>query len=227
MAKQSVAKTLSILALPLLAISLLANLIIYQRAKTVEKNYVVEAVIDGDSFILANQQRIRLFAVDAPELEFCGGQEAKAYLEQLILKKVVRIERVFIDSYQRVNAKVYLGNKLVNAAILKAGWARYDRSDQSPKQKMKTAYEAAQKSGKGIFGQCRQAENPERPECAVKGNLSQNDGEKTYHFPGCAKYEETIVEKDKGEEWFCTEREAQAAGYKRAAGCRDLKVKAF
>lgn len=48
--------------------------------------------------------------------------------------------------------------------------------------------------------------------CAIKGNRSRR-GEWIYHLPGQAYYEDT-----RPEELFCTEREAMAAGYRRAKG---------
>jgi hypothetical protein len=46
--------------------------------------------------------------------------------------------------------------------------------------------------------------------CAIKGNRNRR-GEWIYHLPGQEYYEDT-----RPEELFCTEREAQAAGYRRA-----------
>ena len=48
--------------------------------KLTAQNKVIE-VIDGDSLTLASKQRVRLANLDAPELEFCGGIEAKNKLE--------------------------------------------------------------------------------------------------------------------------------------------------
>ena len=46
--------------------------------------------------------------------------------------------------------------------------------------------------------------------CAIKGNRSRR-GEWIYHLPGMPYYEET-----RAEEMFCSEAEAQAAGYRRS-----------
>jgi hypothetical protein len=46
--------------------------------------------------------------------------------------------------------------------------------------------------------------------CAIKGNRNRR-GEWIYHLQGQEYYEDT-----RPEELFCTEREAQAAGYRRA-----------
>ena len=46
--------------------------------------------------------------------------------------------------------------------------------------------------------------------CAIKGNRSRR-GDWIYHLPGMPYYEAT-----RAEEIFCTEAQAQAAGYRRA-----------
>lgn len=38
-----------------------------------------------------------------------------------------------------------------------------------------------------------------------------------YHVPGGAYYERTVIELDKGERYFCTAAEAQAAGWRASA----------
>ncbi len=53
--------------------------------------------------------------------------------------------------------------------------------------------------------------------CGIKGNISGKTSEKTYYLPGDKDYEQIIVDPDYGERWFCTESEAQANGWHRAA----------
>jgi len=48
--------------------------------------------------------------------------------------------------------------------------------------------------------------------CRIKGNIS--DSGRIYHVPGGPAYERTKIEEAKGERWFCTEQEAQAAGWR-------------
>lgn len=54
------------------------------------------------------------------------------------------------------------------------------------------------------------------PDCSIKGNIGKSYLEKTYHLPGCSEYERTVVELDLGEEWFCAEKEATEAGYRKS-----------
>ncbi len=50
--------------------------------------------------------------------------------------------------------------------------------------------------------------------CLIKGNISYKTGEKIYHVPKSEFYDKTVVEPEKGERMFCTEAEAQAAGFR-------------
>lgn len=78
----------------------------------------------------------------------------------------------------------------------------------------------AREKGLGIFSSlCRQMENPDDPKCNIKGNIDKNSSARKYYFPGCAQYEFTIVEKDIGEEWFCTENEARQKDFIKAETC--------
>jgi hypothetical protein len=50
-------------------------------------------------------------------------------------------------------------------------------------------------------------------DCRIKGEIG-DAGERIYHLPGDSRYERTDIDPDEGERWFCTEAEAQAAGWK-------------
>lgn len=54
------------------------------------------------------------------------------------------------------------------------------------------------------------------PSCNIRGNISSTTGERIYHSPGQAFYAETSIKPWRGERWFCSEAEAQAAGWRRA-----------
>ncbi len=51
--------------------------------------------------------------------------------------------------------------------------------------------------------------------CDIKGNISRK-GERIYHVPGQNYHARTRVSTGKGERWFCSEQEAQAAGWRRS-----------
>jgi micrococcal nuclease len=54
------------------------------------------------------------------------------------------------------------------------------------------------------------------PGCMIKGNISSSTGEKIYHVPGQRYYEQTKIDPEKGERWFCTEEEAIANGWRKS-----------
>ena len=54
-----------------------------------------------------------------------------------------------------------------------------------------------------------------RKGCAIKGNVSRA-GDRVYHLPGSRDYGRVRMDKGLGERWFCSEREAAAAGWRRA-----------
>jgi hypothetical protein len=52
--------------------------------------------------------------------------------------------------------------------------------------------------------------------CVIKGNISYSGGQRIYHVPGQHYYDQTVIDPAKGARWFCSEAEAQAAGWRRA-----------
>ena len=205
--------------------SLVLNVIFLRRNRELQSNNRVATVIDGDTFTLKSGQRIRLCNLYAPELEYCGGKEAKKKLEDLILGKEIEIQIASHDQYNRPLGLVYVGKTLVNEVLLKEGWARYDGTPNPKREVLKAAYDYAVSNKKGIFSSLCISEKPERPNCLIKGNIQRSDGSKTYHFPGCSEYAAVIVEKDLGEKWFCSEEEAQKAGFAKAKNCFGKKYK--
>jgi len=89
-------------------------------------------VLDGDTIIVKPYGSVRLIGIDAPEMNYEIGlpepyaQEAKEFARRLVLDKWVRLEydRERRDSYGRLLAYVYAGERFVNAEIVKAGLAR-------------------------------------------------------------------------------------------------------
>jgi hypothetical protein len=49
-------------------------------------------------------------------------------------------------------------------------------------------------------------------DCSIKGNISENG--RIYHVPGSRSYEDTVINESRGERWFCTQQQAQAAGWR-------------
>eukprot|EP00959_Pyramimonas_sp_CCMP1952_P089465 1871559-Pyramimonas_sp.AAC.1 len=49
--------------------------------------------------------------------------------------------------------------------------------------------------------------------CDIKGNINSK-GERIYHVPGGQYYEATVIDGATGEKWFCSEKDAAAAGWR-------------
>ncbi len=54
---------------------------------------------------------------------------------------------------------------------------------------------------------------PPDPSCSIKGNVN-SDGERIYHTTDSRSYNRTDIKPEEGDRWFCTEQEAQAAGFR-------------
>jgi hypothetical protein len=54
-------------------------------------------------------------------------------------------------------------------------------------------------------------------DCKIKGNIS-GEGERIYYVPGQKFYATTRISPGQGERWFCSEAEAQSAGWRKARG---------
>ena len=207
---------LSCLLLP----SVILNLFFLKEVKKNQIGIEVLGVIDGDTLVLEGKTKLRLRSVDAPELDLCGGQEAKEELEKLVSGQKVIVQEETIDQWGRPMALIYVDGQLVNEEMLKSGWVRFHSDSTSQREALKKAGDQAKKDLLGVWSlKCQQTTNPENEKCNIKGNLDQNSGRKIYYFPGCSQYQFTIVEKDIGEDWFCTEKEAQEAGFVRAKSC--------
>jgi endonuclease YncB( thermonuclease family) len=205
---------------PFFVVSVFLNLFFLLRGQSISSGVSVVGVIDGDTLVLEGKSKVRLRYVDAPELEYCGGLDAKSYLEKLVVGKKVRIEDQIPDQYGRGMALVYQGNTLVNKKMLESGWVRYHHDTSSQTDELKTAVEEAKNERRGIYGTCQSKDAPDNLKCVIKGNIDTNSDARKYYLPDCAQYKFTIVEKDIGENWFCTEKEAIAAGYTKAKTCK-------
>lgn len=184
---------------------------------------MVTQVLDGDTLVVEDNVIVRLVSVEAPEKEVCGGEKAKQVLTEMILGKRVRLEVQVRDSYGRLVALAYDGGKLINEEMLSGGWAFYTGANSPAKERLMVAGREAKQAKRGIFGpECTQTVNPERQECVIKGNYDASEtkrSKRVYHFPGCGRYDDVGVELYRGDRWFCSEKEAEAAGFVKSGNC--------
>jgi len=188
--------------------------------RTVSPGEKVVRVIDGDSFKIGNDQTIRLSGLDAPAVEYCMGKEAKESLTKNILGKKVILKELKTDMYGRIMAIVYLNGKNINEYMIKNGFARNLSGGTSQTKIFAKANDFARKERLGIFSpKCYQTVPP-NPRCSIKGNIIRKTNTKEYIIPSCKFYVASVVEKYRGEEWFCTEAEAKKAGYVKSKSCK-------
>lgn len=205
--------------------------------------YGVARSIDGDSLMVA-QTSIRLYGIDAPEFDqictrggarWACGTEAAERLSRLVTGKDVTCVPVGRDQYQRLLARCSLLGTDVNRTMVQTGYAiayrRYSSDYVSAEEQAKAAKRGiwagefempdavraqAWAEPKGATDGSRSTRAKVRTVsgvakgCVIKGNRSRR-GEWIYHLPGMPYYAQT-----RAEDVFCTEREARAAGYRRA-----------
>lgn len=200
---------------------------------------------DGDS-LTVGEKEIRLFGIDAPELDQtcrrdgaawpCGAQAANQ-LAALVRGKTVRCEEAGIDQYGRILARCRTGTTDVNQTMVALGFAvayrryasDYVTAEASARGnrlgiwagqfELPSDYRHSEKASAGASRTSR-APAQQAPStgwaartkgsCNIKGNRNRK-GQWIYHLPGMPHYDET-----RPEEIFCSEAEAQAAGYRRA-----------
>lgn len=179
----------------------------------------VVTVIDGDSFKIGNDQTIRLLSLDAPDIKYCMGEEAKEALSKKISGKTVILKELKTDRYGRVMAIVYTDGENINEYMIKNGFAIHLWDNTKQLKILGKANDFAREERLGIFSpECYQTE-PTKKGCDIKGNIIHGTNAKEYTMPQCDRYALTVIEKYKGEEWFCTEAEAKKAGYAKSDNC--------
>ncbi len=209
-------KFLPFLSFLLLIPSLAVNILLSQKSDY--QGELVVQVVDGDSFFLKNKQTIRLFGLDAPELNSCYGQEAKQKLEELILNKKAILKEPITDDFNRIVALVYVDNILINQELIKSGFALYTAKSSSSPYDPKTAGDYARANHLGIFSADCYQPNPPNPDCPIKGNINA-DKQRLYFLPNCPQYNQVIVKKSFGEDYFCTQSDARKAGFTKSPTC--------
>jgi micrococcal nuclease len=205
----------------------------------------VTRVIDGDTIEIEGGEHVRYIGIDTPETVDprkpvqCFGIEASKKNKELVEGKVVRLEKDITDrdKYNRLLRYIWLGDTLINQELVAEGYAK--SYSYPPDVKYQDKFVAAEKKARedklGLWTACASdttsattiipsttnttIQTPtSNPSCTIKGNISAT-GEKIYHMQGCGSYAKTTIDTSHGEKWFCTEAEAQSAGWRKALNC--------
>lgn len=201
-------------------------------------------VVDGDTLRIGDT-KVRLFGIDAPETNqqciregasWACGEVSARQLRSLVEGQQVACLVRGLDDYGRSVGVCSAGGLELNRTMVGAGWAVAFRNYSSdyvadevrakaaragiwnssfvlPQDYRQAAASAAQVAP-AVGAQSRSSRVAQAPavmgRCAIKGNRNRK-GQWIYHVPGMPYYEAT-----RAEEIFCSEAQAQAAGYRRA-----------
>lgn len=198
-------------------------------------------VVDGDTLEISSR-RIRLFGIDAPELSqtcdrngesWACGQASADELRAMIGNYELSCDGYETDVYGRLLAVCTVSGISLNRTMVAEGWAtafrRYSEdyvADEARARASQLGLWSSSFMSPEEFRMAADATGPvPQPQrapatsrtsvaatsaCPIKGNRSRR-GEWIYHLPGMPYYDET-----RAEQMFCTEAEAQAAGYRRS-----------
>lgn len=195
-------------------------------------------VVDGDTFSVG-AERVRLWGVDAPEgRQVCQNAQAQGYacgdvardqLVGLIGGRAVRCEVRDRDPYGRAVSRCLAGSTDVGEAMVRAGWAidyvqfsrgAYASAEAEARQARRGLWAGRFETPSTWRSDARQARPapaaPPQSGCAIKGNINAK-GRRIFHVPGQEDYAATRIDTARGERWFCSVAEAQAAGWTAAA----------
>ena len=194
----------------------------------------VTRVIDGDT-IHVGDTRVRLDGIDAPEStqtckratgeDWACGTEATHAMRLMAEGRDVVCRNHGLDKYGRTLGTCFVDGRNINAEMVKLGlaWAYV---------KYSTAYTTeeadARRAKRGVWQgdavapwdfRARawaqgEVQDHAPANCPIKGNVTANGH--IYHMPWGRWYDKVRMDGHAQKRWFCTETEAQQAGWRPA-----------
>jgi endonuclease YncB( thermonuclease family) len=116
----------------------------------------VVKVIDGDTIdvqLKSGRIRVRLFAIDTPEMNQPWGKQARAALVAMVDRRAIELEPFQQDRYNRMIAGVFIGSRNINAELVRKGhaWA-YRRYMIAQVSDLCSYEDAARRAKLGLWG---------------------------------------------------------------------------
>ena len=113
-------------------------------------NTIVTKVIDGDTVVVEGGEHLRLLGTDADEKGYPCYDAAKTRLEELVLGKIVKLEKdkTDLDQYGRCLRYIFINNTNVDVQFVKEGLAiaRFYEPDVKYKTEITAAEQYAQQN---------------------------------------------------------------------------------
>lgn len=133
--------------------------------------------------------------------------------------KPVYLKVVYRDPYQRLVSLVYTKDIFVNESMAVNGHSYYFRGGLGEiSDRLRIASGKAREMKRGIFSDsCTQMVNKQKPKCNIKGNTLNGN---IYYMPDCGVYDNVTVQLYLGDRWFCTEKDAVNAGFRKPGQCK-------
>ena len=202
-------------------------------------------IVDGDEIILDSGHHVRFIGLRTPSVAAeiqCFGPETVAANEQVVGKHIYLeteplLERSDDGTWTRY---VWLiqGQRdadpttddppdiFINERILEGGFGFPVLSpDMIYADRLAAAARFARATSKGLWSQCEIRSTNKgypitaaRDECTIKGIVADS-GTHEYFPSSCSEYSAVIVHPANGDQYFCSEDEAQLAGFSKAASC--------
>jgi len=162
--RQTHSLALRIVALAAFFLFLISSLAVSQQ--TGSQHRTIKRVVDGDTLVLENGERVRLIGVDTPETKHPNkpvqrfGKEATAFTQKMVQGKSVRIEfeqgyapTRHKDRYGRTLAYVFLEDgTFLNAEIVKQGYGHaYTRFPFRYLKEFRQLEREAREQGRGLW----------------------------------------------------------------------------
>jgi micrococcal nuclease len=103
---------------------LLVQAAVWMASRRTARAFMIRSplAIDGDT-LFSDGMKIRIFGIDAPEMDQPGGEEAKRKMAEMVKGRRIRVESVETDAYGRTVARVYAGASDLGAAMVAGGYA--------------------------------------------------------------------------------------------------------
>jgi endonuclease YncB( thermonuclease family) len=162
----------------------------------------VVSVSDGDTVDVlrgVSRVRVRIFGIDAPELNQPFGNEAREVASRLILNKSVVITMRDVDTYGRLVAQLSIDGRDVGRELVSAG-AAWDFASFSRDREMAAVERQARAARRGLwalpgpvapwlFRETARSTTPSSvPRPPATGTYHGNAQSFVLHAPGCDSY---------------------------------------